>query len=275
MSQDITNQAWRNNFLQTMMRGHEVEVRGSTIKELEGLSLTVDPMWPFITFEARNYNFDYCKKELQWKAIGDKYDTRIEKYAKMWAFVKNDDGTFNSNYGQYWFSDGGVLRAVDQLLADKASRRASIPMLRSEHVDIGVRDTVCTEAMTFLIRRDKLNCHVHMRSSDQVYGLGTDIPSFSFVQRIVLGIISKKYPEVTMGSLTIVAASSHIYERHYDLYNKLESHPAVLPMSNNQWMPLCSHEEATWLCSRRYMDLSYIPEKFELTHWLVSGGLLE
>jgi len=275
MSQFDTNNNWRRMFINTMKNGTEIEVRGSRIKEIEGQALTVDPMWPFITFEARNYNMDYCKKELQWKVQADKYDDRIENHATMWASVKNKDGSFNSNYGDYWFADGGVERAVEQLLKDKHSRRACIPMLKAEHTELDVNDTVCTEAMTFLIRGDRLNCHAHMRSSDQVFGLGTDIPSFSFVMRLVLGFIQAKYPEVQMGKLTIVAASSHIYDHHYDLFDKLDQQkPPVKPMSNDFWMPLCGFDEARYLCTRRYSGIMSHEAAWPLTQWLISGGRL-
>lgn len=279
MSQDTTNAAWFALVNKTLQVGDSIEVRGSKILELENQSITVDPMWPFITYSARNYNIDYCKKELLWKLKGDPTDTRIEKYAKMWATVKNDDGTYNSNYGQYWFTNGGVYRAIEQLEADKHTRRASIPMLASHHIDMEVRDTVCTEAMTFLIRNDKLNCHVHMRSSDQIFGLGTDIPSFSLVQRIVLAMIKVKYPEVEMGTLTIVAASSHIYERHFKIADQIiESRMAHTPMCNDHWMPMPNADEAKFLLDRRYLDIKdYNLREMggsELTRWLLSGGEL-
>jgi len=279
MSQDTTNLAWLKQLLDTLTYGRTVEVRGSEIKELENRSLTIDPLWPFITFEDRNYNFDYCKKELLWKINGDPFDGRIKKHAKMWSSVQNDNGSFNSNYGAYWFRNYGIQKAVEQLEYDKYSRRASIPMLASEHVGMDVRDTVCTEAMTFLIRNDRLNCHVHMRSSDQVFGLGTDLPSFSLVQRLVLGLISKKYPEVQMGSLTVVAASSHIYARHFEMADKLATeNPAVKPMSNDLWMPIPTFEEAKFLTERSGLGLTRADlgrtKDCSLARWLLSSGEL-
>ena len=279
MSQETTNDAWLELVRRTMTYGDQIEVRGSKIIELENQSITVDPLWPFITFEARNYKFDYCKKELLWKINADNRDTSIEKYAKMWATVKNDNGTFNSNYGAYWFADQGVGKAIEQLAHDKFSRRATIPMLNASHVGMDVRDTVCTEAMTFLIRKDKLNCHVHMRSSDQVFGLGTDIPSFSMVQRLVYAILKATYPELEMGSLTIVAASSHIYERHFAMCEALRGgKPKVLTMTNDHWMPIPDIREAELILSRYLMGLTdtclYQLRDPQLSRWLLSGGEL-
>jgi len=277
MSQETTNGAWLELVKRTMMKGDEIKVRGSVIKELQNQSITIDPLWPFITFEARNYNMDYCKKELLWKINGDKHDDRIQEYAKIWESVKNNDGTFNSNYGHYWFTNLGVDKAVCQIIHDKHTRRASIPMLAAEHIGIDVKDSVCTEAMTFLVRKDKLNCHVHMRSSDQVFGLGTDLPSFSLVQRLVLALINDTYPEIEMGTLTVVAASSHIYERHFELYDKLDvTNPKVKPMCNDHWMPIPSYDEAGFLIERSYSGLRQIDlhrkDTRQLCQWLLSGG---
>lgn len=275
MSQETTNNAWLKLIYETMTKGKTVEVRGSTIKELLNPSITVDPLWPFITFEARNYNIDYCKMELQWKINAGRFDDRIEKHAKMWSQVKNDDGSFNSNYGVYWFAKGGVKTAVLQLVNDRHTRRASIPMLSADHVEMHIRDSVCTEAMTFLIRDDKLHCFVHMRSSDQVFGLGTDIPSFSLVQRLVLALISDEYPEVTMGNLTITAASSHIYERHFDMCEQLiGDNPKLRPMCNDFWMPIPDKDEADYLIHRTHLNIGYVDYNQPLCMWLISGGVL-
>ncbi len=274
MSQETTNRAWLELFRNTMIHGERIEVRGSEIKELRNKSLTIDPLYPFITYKARNYNFPYCKKELQWKVYGDKYDIRIMNHAKMWASVQNADGSFNSNYGHYWFKMDGIENAAKQLLADKHTRRAAIPMLAAEHIEMDVIDSVCTECMTFLIRKDKLHCIVHMRSSDQVFGLGTDMPSFSFVMRIMLGRISEAYPEAVLGDLTITAASSHVYERHYELYDKLDmERPEVVPMNNQQWMPLCDKVESEYLMNMQFSNLRIgFKELKPLTNWLLSDG---
>lgn len=221
----------------TMQIGVKTAPRGLEIRELLNPSIELYPMFPFQSFEARRYNIDYFKAEMRWKLGASKYDESIKQYAKMWDSVQNPDGTFNSNYGQYWFGEQmGIWTVVTELIRDRNSRRACIPMLNQSHLAPHVSDTVCTESITFLIRDGNLHTVVHMRSSDQIFGLGTDVPTFSVLANLVLGLLQSVYPHLQMGMLHITAASSHIYERHFDMAEKIaneewnpEKHIIVLP----------------------------------------------
>lgn len=202
--------------------GQTVEVRGSVIREAQDLQIRIDPRYPFVDFPSRKYNVDYFKKEMLWKLTGDPFNESIKEHAKMWESVQNTDGSFNSNYGQYWFGEQlGLHKAFNELILDKHSRRATIPMLSAKHIGHGVNDTVCTGHITFLIRENKLSMSVSMRSSDQIFGLGTDIPTFAVLYRMMLAMLHIKHPCVGMGKICITADSSHIYERHFEMVNKI------------------------------------------------------
>jgi len=208
-----------------MSHGNVISPRGMEIHEIEDLQLTVDPRVPFMTFEDRKYDIGYFKKEMRWKLGANRYDDSIEQHAKMWSNVKNPDGTFNSNYGQYWFGEQhGIWDVVTELLRDGDSRRAVIPMLNASHMAPHVKDTVCTECVGFRIRNDKLNMSVHMRSSDVIFGLGTDIPTFAFLLRLVYGLVRfHTSRHLLPGTIMITAMSSHIYSRHYEMVKNLIS----------------------------------------------------
>jgi thymidylate synthase len=254
-----------------IMKSHNtISPRGMEIKEIEDLQLLVDPRYPFMTFTSRKYNLDYFKKEMTWKLTANKYDKSIMEHAKMWAKVINPNGTFNSNYGQYWFGEQmGVWNVVMELIRDRDSRRAVIPMLNASHMTPETTDTVCTESVGFRIRTDKegkliLNMSVHMRSSDTVYGLGTDIPTFSFLYRMVYALLSLHY-NMEVGYIIITAMSSHIYSTHYDMINKIlqEGVNSYVP----EYMPFCNISEAMSIIAKR--------GKFEgqygsLSSWMLS-----
>jgi len=215
---------WLTMLDTTMTHGTVVKPRGYEIVEIEDFQITVSPKAPFMEFTARNYNVDYFKKEMLWKLTANKFDESIKAHAKMWESVQNPDGTFNSNYGQYWFGEQqGFFSVVSELMRDKDSRRAVIPMLSKEHMTPETIDTVCTESVGFRIRNGKLNMSVHMRSSDQIFGLGTDIPTFSFLYRLVYGALQGMYPELEIGVMRIVAMSSHIYSRHFEMVSTIIS----------------------------------------------------
>lgn len=210
------------NTLRDTINKPNLVVKGDVIREIENHQIVLYPEYPFVDFESRKYDISYFKKEMLWKLTGDPYNTSIEEHAKIWKSVKNTNGTFNSNYGQYWFGKQmGLFKAFNELVLDKHTRRACIPMLSTEHIGHGVKDTVCTGHITFLIRDDFLNVSVSMRSSDQIFGLGTDIPTFSVLQRIMLGMINTVHHFTNLGTLTITADSSHIYERHFPMVENI------------------------------------------------------
>lgn len=215
-------ETWLDMFEHTLTEGKSVNPRGQQILELEDFQLTFDPRYPFMGFDARKYNVFYFKREMIWKLGANRFDDSIKNHAKMWESVQNMDGSFNSNYGQYWFGEQqGFFSVIGELLRDKDSRRAIVPMLSRNHMTPETRDTVCTESVAFRIRDDVLNMSVHMRSSDQIFGLGTDMPTFSFLFFLVYKVLKDAYPMLQVGSVTITAMSSHIYARHFDMVKQI------------------------------------------------------
>lgn len=258
---------WVEMFKSTMLNGIETSPRGFKIRELEDLRFTIDPTRPFMNFTHRKLKIDYFKQEMLWKLSGDPFNKSIMDHAKMWESVQNNDGSFNSNYGQYWFGEQlGLFVAFNELVKDSYSRRAVIPMLRASHIGPQVKDTVCTESVGFRIREDKLNMSIHMRSSDQVFGLGTDIPTFAFLQRLLLGMLNTVYPTLQLGNMAVVAMSSHIYERHFEMVNQIIENPSVASCSI---MPFASSAEAFKLAASG----GVVDEKWgQLSKWLVTPG---
>lgn len=255
---------WLKMFEDTMQYGLQSKPRDEIISEMEDYKITINPMYPFMCFKHRNIKPDYFKKEMIWKLGANPHDESIKEHAKMWSFVQNKDGSFNSNYGQYWFgSQRGIYVAFNELVRDMDSRRAIIPMLNDSHIGPHVTDTVCTEAVGFRIRNAELNMSVHMRSSDQIFGLGTDIPTFAFLQRIMLGMLQSVYPGLGLGTMTIVAMSSHIYQRHFDMVNNIINDPEV--EEDFTRMPLATTHEAFKLaaCAGNVEDWG------ELSKWLL------
>lgn len=237
MNMQFWNQcAFIEMFKKTFDTGLTLKPRNQEIREIENLQLVVYSMYPFMNFPSRKYNVNYFKKEMIWKLGADSFDDSIKNHAKMWESVQNSDGSFNSNYGQYWFGEQlGLHKAFNELVSDKDSRRATIPMLSAKHIGHGVKDTVCTGHITFHIRNGILNMSVSMRSSDQIFGLGTDIPTFAVLHRMMHGMLIPIHGLLGLGKITITADSSHIYERHFEMVGKIIGEedieqPIVMPL---------------------------------------------
>lgn len=256
---------WLQMFERTLTEGASPAPRGYGIKEIRDLQFTIDSMHPFMNFTHRKLNIPYFKKEMLWKLGGDPFDDSIKVHAKMWEQVQNTDGSFNSNYGQYWFGEqAGLLKAFNELVLDRHSRRAVIPMLSAKHIGPHVNDTVCTECVGFHIRNNFLHMSVHMRSSDQIFGLGTDLPTFAFLQRLMHGMLESVYPVLGLGTMTVTAMSSHIYERHYVMVDNILKDPAIAECSV---MPIIIEPREAFLiaASKGRVD----PSWGKLSHWLM------
>jgi len=208
--------------------GLESEARGQKTRNVRNLAIVLDASEPILTsFDARKLNLDYCKKEWLWYIRADKYDSSIEKHAKMWLKLKQADGSYNSNYGQYIFAkpqgggDSQFWYCYKQLLADPGTRRAAMVLLKQDHLYPENTDTVCTYAINFCIEDHRLHMTVMMRSNDVIYGFTNDAFCFGQLYTFMFKLLKAKMPDLQYGTYTHMANSMHVYERHYDMIQDL------------------------------------------------------
>jgi thymidylate synthase len=192
--------------------GESVKPRGQLCKEVTDYKLSLNMSdSPWTSFKARNLNIKYAKQEFLWYSRADKYDNSIEEYASMWQKIRQDDGSYFSNYGQYIFPKQFWF-VVNELLIDPDSRRASIVLLKSEHLFRANKDVVCTYAINFRIRNGKLDMTVMMRSNDCIFGTTNDVFCFSMLYRMVHSML-----ETEVGTYTHFVNSLHVYEKHFPM----------------------------------------------------------
>lgn len=204
--------------------GFIVSPRGEAILEVEDGRIVFQPNDSIISsFGARQLNLNYCKQELLWYLRADRYDTSIEKHATMWKKLQQDDGGYNSNYGQYIFKgpNSQFAYVIETLQRDKDSRRAAMVLLNRDHLYHDNTDVVCTYAMSFRIRNNRLNMSVNMRSNDLIWGATNDVFCFGMIHRMLLAVLKDFYPYLTLGSYTHKADSLHVYERHWPMLELL------------------------------------------------------
>lgn len=191
--------------------------RGQKVLEIEDYIIDLDPYERFTSFQARKMSLSYLATEWHWYLTGDPFDDIVADKAQMWKDIQQPDGSFFSNYGQYWFGhQQGVKWVIDELRRDPMSRRAVIPMLNKSHLFKRNKDVVCTESISFRIREGKLNMSVNMRSNDAVWGMTNDVACFSFLHELVAGLIG-----VPVGRYRHKADSLHIYERHFEMVQRI------------------------------------------------------
>lgn len=217
--------------------------RGQKIHECINAVVEVDDIHDNVVWTPdRKISLKYLVAELCWYLSGDQSRigaNAIAHYAKFWDYIRNPDGTLNSNYGHYIFNRMGSVvpyftdstpdyyeknqfqYVVDKLKEDKDSRQAIININSIHHKRFPTKDFPCTTSIQFMIREDVLYMTVHMRSCDIVLGYCNDAFQFCHIQKLVWRELSEIYPGLECGSYTLMANSLHLYERHFDMADKI------------------------------------------------------
>jgi len=247
-------------------RGQLTAPRGHRVLEIEDFSIDFHPILDrFSNFDARKMSIDYAKKEMAWYLRGDRYEMTITEEAQMWKQIIDVDGGINSNYGQYIFHDQSQYKwVIAELKRDKDSRRASMMLLNHTHFRPNNPDVVCTYAINFRIRNNRLNMSIHMRSWDAIWGMTNDVFCFSVIYEVVYSLLREHYVDLQVGNYHHTADSFHVYERHFKMLDKLISDgmggykPVYCPT-------ISGHEEAKWLI--RNKSKQPFP-KYRFSEWL-------
>lgn len=215
----------RRAFIDRMRAGDFVEDRlgGKTI-ELIGASFLADK--PAIFGEP---NEEYIEAEIDWyysqsTNIDDIY-ANLKEPPKAWQYAANAHGEINSNYGHLIFSSkfyNQYERALAELMDNRDSRRACIvynrPSIWTEYNENGKSDFICTNAVTYYIRGDKLHCCVQMRSNDVIFGYRNDYAWQKHVlDKMVDDLNHKNFDHVEPGDIYWQCQNLHVYEKHFHL----------------------------------------------------------
>ena len=232
-------QNWKDIFKTLYFGSNEINARGIKCYEIEDFCFYIDQ--PFANFPSRKLSLPYIAKEFNWYLSGDRNNTYIEETSSFWATIKNKKKPYyNSNYGYYFFTENQFQYIVDKLIEDKDSRQATIVLNRPEVMMSESSDKICTNAISFRIRDNKLNMSVSMRSNDLIYGTCIDVPQFFFIREMVLIMLKQFYPKLEVGTYFHKADSLHFYERHLKMVtsiveNNEEVHPINLPKIHSSY----------------------------------------
>lgn len=170
-------------------------------------------------------NEAYVKKELDWyKSTSLNVNDIEEPVPRIWLDICDREGFINSNYGWCIYSvhnHNQYEYVLDALIKDKYSRQGVMIYTRpSMHVDsrsLGKRDFMCTNTVQALIRNDKLDLVVNMRSNDVVFGYKNDFAWQKYVQESLIKDLKHKYKELETGNIYWQTGSLHVYPRHFHL----------------------------------------------------------
>ena len=209
----------RNHFINELkLKKFTIDKTGARTIEMIGASFEADE--PSIFGKV---NEEYVQKELRWYEsestnINDIYGDEREP-PQAWQYSANSHGEINSNYGHLIHSEKyhkQFENVIVELHRNPDSRRASMvyqrPSIWHEYNDNGKNDFICTNAVTYYIRDNRLHCVVQMRSNDVVFGYKND---FAWQQHVLAEVADELNRDA--GNIYWQVQNLHVYERHFDL----------------------------------------------------------
>lgn len=173
-------------------------------------------------------NHDYVERELEWyKSMSLNVNDIPGGPPEIWKMVANPNGYINSNYGWCIYSqqNGNQYENVlNELIKNPLSRRATMiynrPTMHEDYNKGGMSDFMCTNAVQYLIRNNKVNALVYMRSNDAVFGYKNDYAWQKHVlEELVTDLRNEWLETLEIGDIYWNVASLHVYERHFKFIN--------------------------------------------------------
>jgi thymidylate synthase len=205
---DLLNEAFR--------RLHEDGVPGSASRgkyvELTGVLFKLhNPLSRLSRSEAKGRPFS-CIGELFWYLAGRDDVAFIRYYLPEYAENAEEDGTLRGAYGPRLFPAGQpsqIEQILHALTIQNSTRRAVMQLFSASDIEIGqrYREIPCTTTIQFLIRDERLECIVSMRSNDAFKGFPHDVFCFTMIQEMVARAL-----DVDCGTYHHFVGSFHLYE---------------------------------------------------------------
>lgn len=208
----LSEYSYRRILRHLVRYGEEVSPRGMKTKEITGFTYrTSDPFHlpPLGTGRKMNMRIAAAETAQLVAGVSDLIQLDTVSNGNFRRFSNN--GRLLGAYGPRAY--GGLQRAVTAMQEDRDTRQANVVIWRPTDGDVRqrVRDTPCTVALGFQIRKDKLNMNVHMRSNDAWLGFPYDVTMFTRLQMSVANAFG-----IETGIYTHFVDSFHLYEEHWE-----------------------------------------------------------
>lgn len=188
-------------------------------EEINAHLILTDPTKNTMCNCKRKMPMRYAIGELIWYNSCNSSWKAIEPFSSFWKNISDDGVTVNSNYGycihnKFGFDQWEQTKKL--LLTDPNTRQAVIHIKEPRNlIDNPTKDLNCTIALQFILRDNKLDLIVTMRSNDIWLGLPYDLFNFTCMQIQMAMEIGAE-----IGTYYHNVGSLHMYTR--DL-NKLEA----------------------------------------------------
>lgn len=202
---DVFNQLLEGPELISASRGAFTEILGATL-------VLHNPRARLSRSESKGKVFT-ALGELFWY-LSKTNDLDFMEYYLPGRYAKeSDDGiTVRSGYGERLFGHNGnnqIHNIIELLIKKPTTRRAVIQLFDASDLSEDFKSIPCTCTLQFIIRDNKLNLLVNMRSNDAFIGLPHDVFTFTMLQEIVAYSVN-----VDIGIYKHFVGSLHLYEEN-------------------------------------------------------------
>ena len=200
--------------------------------ELTDVSFTIPHEIKYADVPSKKTDISYCEEELVWYLEGTPNINTNKRVAstKIWQQISADDGSVNSNYGFRIFANTTGRQfdnCINNLIQNKFSKQAvmiyTFPEIHTYKND-GIHaksDMICTIYVQLLIRNNKLEYYVYMRSNDAFYGFQNDYPWHRYIHKLAWLKLHRLYSNLIIGDIHWHATSFHVYPRHFKFLEAL------------------------------------------------------
>ena len=175
-----------------------------------------------------------------WYKFGKKEDTFITKYFDEYAHcIDETHEQFNSNYGYYAYTECLLKRCIDYLVEDQQTRQACFCINNNDAMSESSIDKLCTNAIHFFIRNNRLEMVIQMRSSNILTLLPYDVFMFTvFYQHVYFALRFLNNIQINTGMINVQVASLHLYKSDlckYKLLDKANPERLIEDFSDKEW----------------------------------------
>lgn len=210
-------------------------------KELLVYSFCVNnPRNRYVNIKHREVKKNFALANFLWMLTASANGKAIIPFNKKGALFLNENDEINSAIGPHIFRSENFkyieLERIENLLRkDPSTRRAVIQLFKQQDLNANSKDIPCYNHIQFFSRKNRLICHVVMRSQSALLVLPYDFFLFSMLHEALSLRLGYK-----IGPIFFTANSLHIYEDEFELATKVvedgysnEENPPMLQFNND------------------------------------------
>jgi thymidylate synthase len=199
-------------------KGETIAPRGFETKEVTAIAFVLtNPRNRLGYHKVRRFSLPFAIGETIMLFADTNEIAPLARINKRMHQFSDDGKTTHGNYG-YRIAKY-IERIVEKLQHDPTTRQAILPIYGEKDITTVSKDIPCTLALHFLVRNNKLDLIVTMRSNDFFWGFPYDLFMFTSLQEVIANTL-----QIEVGTYRHQVSSLHVYtERHENLLNEIET----------------------------------------------------